>query len=144
MATLAIDMEQWAKNLLAAWSSHDIEKILSFYADDCSFEDMALGRVSHGKEEMRAYIKESYTGFPDFRIELKSFFASGNHACIEWITRGTHKGDLPGIPATGKSFSFPAVAVIELKEGKAKRETDYYDGASLMRQLGLLPATPQK
>jgi len=31
-----------------------------------------------------------------------------------------------------------------LKGGKAIRESDYYDGASFMRQLGGLPATPQK
>jgi len=144
MATMAIDMEQWAKDLMAAWSSHDVEKVLSFYDDDGVLEDYALGRFLHGKEEIRAHVKEGLTGFPDFKIEMKSFFASGNHACIECVMSGTQKGDLPGMPATGKHFSVPGVAVIELKGGKAIRESDYYDGASFMRQLGGLPATPQK
>jgi hypothetical protein len=43
------------------------------------------------------------------------------------------------MPATGKSFSSPGVSLIELSGGKAKRGIDYYDGSSLMRQLGLLP-----
>jgi steroid delta-isomerase-like uncharacterized protein len=144
MTTMAIDMEQWAKDLFAAYSSHDVENTLSFYADDAIFEDFALGRFLQGKEELRAHVKEAFTGFPDFKIEMKSFFASGNHACIECIMGGTHKGDLPGMPPTGKHFSVPGVAVIEFKEGKAKREADYWDSASMMRQLGVLPSSPQK
>lgn len=128
---------------MAAWRSHDVEKILSFYTDDCIFEDLAISRVLNGKEELRAYIKEGFTNLPDFRIEAKSSFASGDHVCIEWIMSGT-SGNLPGMPVTNKSYSVPGVAVIELKEGKVKRETDYWDTSSLMRQLGVLPASPQQ
>jgi len=144
MASVEIALEQWAKDLAAAYSAHDIEKALSFYADDCTFDDFALGRFLNGKEEIRAHIREAFTAFPDFKIEIKSFFASGNHACFECVMSGTHKGDLPRMPASGKHFSVPGVVVVELKDGKAKREADYYDGASFMQQLGGLPSTPQK
>ena len=143
MVTMPIDMEEWVKDLLAAWTSHDVENILPFYADDCIFEDLAISRVLNGKEELRAYIKEGFTNLPDFRIEAKSSFASGDHVCIEWVMSGT-RGNLPGMPVTNQSYSVPGVAVIELKKGKAKRETDYYDGATLMRQLGLPPSSPQQ
>ena len=143
MATMAIDMEEWPKDLLAAWTPHDVENILSFYTDDCIFEDLAISRVVSGREDLRTYIKEGFTNLPDFRIGAKSSFASGDHVCIEWIMSGT-SGNFPGMPATNKSYSVPRVAVIELKEGKAKRETDYYDGATLMQQLGILPASPQQ
>ena len=142
MATMSqdVEMKQWAKDLLAAWSSHEVERVLSFYDDDGVFEDFALGRVMRGKEEIRAFIKESFSGFPDFRMEMKSFLSSHDHVCIEWMAGGTHNGNLPGMPATGKSFSVPGVSVIELAQGKAKREADYWDSASMMRQLGLLAA----
>jgi steroid delta-isomerase-like uncharacterized protein len=137
--TPTTEIEQMMKDLDAAWASHDIERILAFYSDDCIYEDVVFGKVNHGKEELRAFIKEAFTGFPDFRVEGKSFFTSGNRICSEWIMSGTHSGNLPGMPATGKSFSVPGVSVSELKDGKVKQNTDYYDGASLMRQLGLLP-----
>ncbi len=141
MATVSVDvnMEQWAKDLLAAWTSHQVEKVLSFYDDDAVFEDVALGRVMRGKEEIRAFVKETFTGFPDFEIGMKSFLASDGHVCIEWMSSGTHNGNLPGMPTTGKSFSVPGVSVIELAQGKAKREADYWDSSSMMRQLGLTP-----
>jgi len=141
---MATDVEGWVQEETTAWNSGDVEKILSYYTDDCVYEDLAVGRVNHGKEELRTFFKEAYTAFPDFRVELKSFFASGGHLCIEGLMKGTHKGNIPGFPpATGKTFSVRAAHVCELREGKAFRVTDYYDMASLMRQLGMLPPPPE-
>jgi steroid delta-isomerase-like uncharacterized protein len=138
MAKMPMDIEEWAKHLLAAWTSHDVEKILSFYADDCVFQDFAIGRILNGKKALRAYLEESFTNLPDFRIEAKSSFASGDRVCIEWIMSGT-RGSLPGMAIINKKYFVPGVAVIELAQGKARREADYWDSASMMRQLGLLP-----
>ncbi len=52
---------------------------------------------------------------------------------------GTHKGDFPGMPATGKRFSIRGVTIIELQGGKIRRNSDYWDAASMMKQVGLLP-----
>jgi steroid delta-isomerase-like uncharacterized protein len=54
---------------------------------------------------------------------------------------GTHKGDLPGIPATGKRFSsVRGSTILELDGGKIRREADYWDAATFMKQIGLLPS----
>jgi predicted ester cyclase len=54
---------------------------------------------------------------------------------------GTHNGDFPGIPATGKHFSSArGTSILELEAGKIHREADYWDAATLMRQVGLLPS----
>jgi ketosteroid isomerase-like protein len=42
-------------------------------------------------------------------------------------------------PPTGKSFSVPGASIIELQAGKIKRETLYWDSATFLRQLGLMP-----
>jgi SnoaL-like polyketide cyclase len=52
---------------------------------------------------------------------------------------GTQKGDLPGIPATGKRFSSVRGSIIlELEAGKIRRESDYWDAATFMKQVGVL------
>jgi steroid delta-isomerase-like uncharacterized protein len=142
---MAMDIEQWIKGEEEAWSSQDVEKTLSFYTDDCIYEDLALGRILHGKEEVRAFIMDCFTAFPDFKVEKKSFFASGDHVCSESVMSGTYLGSLPLLgwpPANGKSFSVRVAHICELRGGKAMRVTDYYDGASVGRQLGLLPSPP--
>jgi len=54
---------------------------------------------------------------------------------------GTHKGDFPGMPATGKRFSsVRGSTIIEVQTGKFRRNSDYWDAATFMRQVGLLPS----
>ena len=56
-------VERWVKGEEAATSSQDVEKILSFYTDDCVYEDVAVGKVSRGKEEIRGFFKEVFVAF---------------------------------------------------------------------------------
>jgi len=57
---------------------------------------------------------------------------------------GTMKGALLGIPGTGKSFTIRGTTVAELRDGKHSRISMYYDSASWLRQLGVVPPTPKK
>jgi steroid delta-isomerase-like uncharacterized protein len=134
----------------AAWTSHDVEKTASYYADDVVYEDLAFGMVLHGKEELKTFLNDSFAAFPDLKFEVKSFFVSSlgrlgyGGTGVEWVMSGTHKGDLraspatgKSIPATGRSFSVRGVSISETRKGKIKRNSDYYDLASIMRQLGV-------
>ena len=134
---VSIDMDQWIKDLDAAWASHEMEKILPFFTEECIYEDVASGEVFHGEEELRGMIKGYFEAFPDLRTETKCF-SSGNKVCMEWIMTGTHSGRFGDFEPTGRNFSIRGVSLSELENGKIKRNADYYDSASLMRQLGLL------
>jgi steroid delta-isomerase-like uncharacterized protein len=52
---------------------------------------------------------------------------------------GTHQGDLPGMPATRKSFAVRGATALELDNGRISRNSDYWDMATLLTQLGLMP-----
>jgi steroid delta-isomerase-like uncharacterized protein len=142
---MAADYEKQARDLHDAISAHDIEKVFTFYTDDIYFEQVWEGGVvTHGKEEMRSVFKTMYTAFPDYRADLKFCIVSGDRACYEWVMSGTHKGDFRGISPTGKSVSLRVSTVAELRGGKYSRISLYLDAATIMRQLGVLPTTPQK
>ena len=141
---MAIDIEKWIQSEDDAWASQDVEKILSIYSDDCVYEDTTLGEIFRGKEEIRAFLTESFKAFPDFRAQMKSFFTADDQICNESVISGTHIGNVPMLPpATKKSFSVRCAHICKLRDGKAVRITDYYDGASLMQQLGHLPTPPK-
>src|SRR5215471_10858060 len=56
------------------------------------------------------------------------------------VMSGTHSGDYPGIPATGKRYAaIRGATVVELQGGKIHRSSHYWDAATLMKQVGLLP-----
>jgi steroid delta-isomerase-like uncharacterized protein len=130
-------LDQWA----TAWSSHEPEQVLALFTDDCVYEDVTFGVVTHGKAELRAFAAGAFAAVPDFKFELTSRFVAGTGGSMEWVMSGTHTGDFPGMPATGKRFSaVRGATVVELQGAKIRRCSDYWDAATFMRQVGLLPA----
>ena len=133
---MATDWEIQTKDLHAAYNAHDLEKFLSFHTDDVFFEHVLVGgTICRGKDEVREFIKSGFDAFPDIKCELTNVISSKDRQCEECIFSGTHKGTYLGIAATGKSLSFRAVIVRELRKGKTSRVSLYYDSA-VLRQLG--------
>jgi steroid delta-isomerase-like uncharacterized protein len=141
---MAINMKKVAADFIRAWNSHDVDKIASFFTDDCVYEDVAFGVVNRGKKEIKDFIKGMYVWSPDLKFELKSFFSARGRTASEWVMADTHAGEVPGIPATGKSFSVRGASIEELRGGKISRHSDYYNVVSFLQQVGLLPETPSQ
>jgi len=139
---MTTDTKKLIGDYLAAWNSHDTKKLLSFFTDDCVYEDVALGVLKRGKKELSDFINESFTGFPDLKFELRGCYFSAEWACREWVMTGTHSGDLPKLRATGRNISVRGAGISEVKGDKISRHTDYCDLVTLMRQLGVLPPAP--
>jgi len=53
------------------------------------------------------------------------------------VFTGVHGGDLPEVPATGRTFRLPATVVYRLVDGKIVEENEAYDELDLMKQLGM-------
>ena len=138
------DLERMLDEWAMAWSSidnKDPERVLALFADDCVYEDVTLGVVARGKEELRSFVNRAFAAIPDFKYGLTSRFAASQWAVIEWVMSGTHTGDFPGMSATGKRFSsVRGASILELEAGKIRRESDYWDTATFMKQVGLLPS----
>jgi steroid delta-isomerase-like uncharacterized protein len=131
-------LEEWA----AGWSAPDIERVVSICTEQCVYEDVPLAVVTHGKQELRGFGEQVFDAFPDFKIELSAHFAAGDWAMLEWTMSGTHRGDLPGMPATGASFSVRGATALQLEDGRISRDSDYWDMATLLKQLGLMASAP--
>ena len=80
---------QFAKDWIAAWNSHDIEKIMNHYASDIEFTspmivsilNRANGKVS-GKDELRAYFLKGLEAYPELSFEFYHAFAGVNSVVI--------------------------------------------------------------
>lgn len=131
-------MSEVLEDLAAAWTAHDIDRVLSLCADDCVYEDVTMAAVNRGKAELKAFAGAVLAAFPDFKMKLTSGFAAGNRAGAEWTMSGTHKGDLPGMPATGKTFVVRGASICEVDERKIKRNSDYWDMVTFLKQIGLM------
>jgi steroid delta-isomerase-like uncharacterized protein len=125
-----------AEKWIAAWNSHDPDKMLPVFTDDVFYEDVAFGEVSHGRAEFRKFAVEEFEGVPDLELKLVRAAIHNGHGTIEWNFSGTDKG----VYKTGKKFTVRGVSVIDVRDGKISRSLDFYDTGTIMRQVGVLPA----
>jgi steroid delta-isomerase-like uncharacterized protein len=126
-------VDEWAEG----WSRHDMEWVASVFTNDCIYEDVALGVTNRGKEELIAFGNGFIEGVPDLKVEVTSCFVTGDRAATEWKMSGTHTGNLPGMPATGRSFSLRGASVFQIRGDRILRCSDYWDLATFEKQLGL-------
>jgi steroid delta-isomerase-like uncharacterized protein len=127
-----------AEKWIAGWNSHDPDKMLPLFTDDVLYEDVAFSEVSHGRAEVRKFVVAEIEGVPDLELKLLRSDIHDGHGTIEWTFSGTDKD----VFKTGKKFSVRGVSVIDLRDGKIFRNVDFYDAATIMRQVGLLPTPP--
>ena len=132
-----------AEHLVAAWNSFDPGRVVDMLTEDHVYEDVTFAVVCRGAAETRGFFEGCYSAIPDIHFTLTSAAADSDRAALEWTMTGTHKGDLPGLPATGKPFSVRGATVYEIAADKISVVRDYWDLATLLRQVGLLPSGPE-
>jgi steroid delta-isomerase-like uncharacterized protein len=128
-------LDQW----VVAWSSGDAERLLPLFTESVEYEDVPFGAASHGRDALRDIATGTFAAFADLKFELKSRFvaADGKSGVIEWIWRGRQTQDFPGLPATNQPFEVRGTTVVEFTGGKISRNSDYWDLATYMKQVGL-------
>jgi len=90
--------------------------------------------------------KQFYTAFwstfPDLHHDILDLVTEGDKVAVRYNIIGTHKGELQGIPPTGKEVSFSAMDFITLIDGKVAEEWEIPDTMGLMQQIGAIPTPP--
>ena len=124
-----------AQAWIDAWNSHNPDQVVALFTDNAVIEDVTLGAVSQGLVEIRKFAVDSFAAFPDIHFDLVDSTLKGGHGTIEWVFSGTDTG---GFGGTGKRFSVRGVTVMDVRGTKLSRETDYWDLATVLKEIGLL------
>jgi steroid delta-isomerase-like uncharacterized protein len=128
-----------AREYMDAWNRRDWEKYRSLIGPGYSYTG-GDGQRQEGVEAGMGVGQMFASAFPDGKIDIQHIHAAGNIAVVEFVGRGTHKGDLMGIAPTGKPITIPVCDVMEIRDGKVVSEREYMDMAHMMQQLGVMPA----
>jgi len=133
-----------ASEAVAAWNRGDADGVVEHAVDDVIWQDIALPMPVHGREAMRAAAQSYMTAFPDLEIEVTSRTFEGPRLVQEWVATGTHRGDLMGVPPTGRvSKVYGATVATFDDDARIIEGTMYWNALAMMHQLGLLAADPQ-
>ena len=77
--------------------------------------------------------------FPDVRFTVDEQIAEGDNVVTRWTADCTHKGELQGLPATGKSSTVTGIAIDRIVNGKIAASWGIFDYFGMMQQLGVIP-----
>lgn len=126
--------EQTVRRHMDLENVHDYKMVLGTFSHP-RYEIMAMDRVYDGLSEVEQYFRESRSVFPDQHNELISLRHADDAVIVEFWLMGTHKGPLPGLEPTGRSFRCRMTAFFIFDGPGLVCERVYFDSATILRQL---------
>lgn len=87
-------------------------------------------------EELLGHIAFFEAAFPGYQITAEDLIAEGDKVVLRGVMNGTHKGDLMGMPPTGKDVSVQLIIIYRIANGKIIQHWMVADQMTLMQQLG--------
>jgi ketosteroid isomerase-like protein len=97
---------------IAAWNSHDLNRVLAFYTDEFEMSSPHIVNIMgessgtlHGKAAVRAYWEKAMALFPNLHFTLETLYTGANSAVICYINQaGRRCGEILFFNNEGKCF----------------------------------------
>jgi steroid delta-isomerase-like uncharacterized protein len=132
-----------ARSLYDHWNERQFDKIADLMAAEGEIVLMGSDTHFRGPSGAIEFSQMWAEGFPDGRVKIDNVVASGNHVVLQYTGEGTQTGALKSpvgeIPPTGRSITLELCDVHEFRDGKIRSVQSYFDSASMLMQLGVMP-----
>jgi steroid delta-isomerase-like uncharacterized protein len=96
------------------------------------------GEKLNGPEGLATLFDGYRSAFPDLRLEIDDLVVADDATVMAFTLTGTHRGDLLGIPATGRRVRVNGMVRSRFRDGKIAEEWEILDQLSLLEQLGAI------
>lgn len=124
------------------WNKGDLDAFDEIYAPDIVNHTLPPG-IPQGIEGNKMFTKMYLTAFPDTKMTIDLQIAEGDKVVTRWHAEGTHKGELMGIPATGKQATVTGIVIDRIAGGRIVESWGEFDQMGMMQQLGVVPTPGQ-
>jgi carboxymethylenebutenolidase len=137
--------DAWDEHLRTEFSAHSADEAIATMAANPLINQVPVMIGGNGKEEVYAFYAKYFLSQipPDMEMTPVSRTIGQGRLVYEIVIRFTHTIPmdwmLPGIPPTGKRVEVALVVVVQFDGDKLAHEHLYWDQASVLMQLGLLP-----
>jgi steroid delta-isomerase-like uncharacterized protein len=130
------------KALFEIFNERDFDRAAALVTDDFELVDYAFGFTFHGPAGLLQWFQGFVTAGPDARAQLLRTITEGEWVASEHVGRFTQTGPLvtPAgeIPPTGRKVEIRFAEIYRVEGDRIASLHAYYDGATIMRQLGLM------
>jgi steroid delta-isomerase-like uncharacterized protein len=121
----------------ALWNDPDLARLNEL--DDILAPDIVDHAAGPDEQQGRAGVYDTFrrwrTAFPDFVATIEDQIAEGDRVVTRWTLRGTHRGEMLGVPASGNRVELRAVSIDRIADGRITDEWYVADHLDLLRQL---------
>jgi steroid delta-isomerase-like uncharacterized protein len=139
------DSKQIARQAIEWFNQGKLDEWIKTVAEDAELFTPMAGTIK-GRDAIRGYFAQMRETFPDAKVTIHKMVAEGNTCVTEYTFTGTNRGPMrlptgDTIPATNKTISGLALDIGVIDDsGQLKSLHQYFDTASGLQQLGLMPA----
>jgi steroid delta-isomerase-like uncharacterized protein len=113
------------------------------YATDYVGHDPTNPEDIRGIEAAKQYASMYRSAFPDLQATVEDQVAEGDKVASRFTFRGTHRGELAGIPPTGNQVEVTGIVISRIEGGKVAEDWSNFDALGMMQQLGVVPPPGQ-
>jgi predicted ester cyclase len=122
------------------WNRRGLDRIPEFYAADFVADYRPYAPLREGHEGIRGMVERAWAAFPDYHEELHELIAEGDRVVARLTISGTQEGPWGVLPPTGRRAQFEEIVILQIRDGKVRRQRGVVDNLSALRQLGALPS----
>ena len=108
--------------------------------DELQTQDVVYHGTSmemNGIEEYKRVYSSFLSAFHDTQVTFEDLIAEGDKVMSRITFSAVHKGELEGIPPTGKTLTISLFTIFRLVDGKIVEEWEIIDELGMMMQLGM-------
>ncbi len=131
-----MDAQQLAETYLAMLNTHDPNLVDQFVAEDYVNHNafVADGRVAN-----RQFWTAFFAALPDLSATMEDLVISDDRVVGRFVYRGTHTGELMGIPASGNPVEMRSIDIWRVEDAMFVEHWDELNLLQLFQQMGALP-----
>jgi len=120
------------------WNQGRLDLASELHTPDMIFHD-ADSPPLQGSEAYNQFVTMYRTAIPDLHFTVEDMFAVGDKVVGRWTCVGTQRGELMGIPPTGKRVTTTGIDIFRIADGKIAEEWVNWSILSMLQQLGVVP-----
>lgn len=129
--------KQLARDYFAAFLRADEAWWQRHIAPDFRRHDPGLPFEVRGPEGVKRLADALLPGIPDMELPIEDVVAEGEKVLVRLRVRGTHGGELMGLPATGRRIDIAVLDLFHIRDGVLVEHWALLDNLGMLRQLGV-------
>lgn len=138
MFDVAANKDLLSRFITEVWSNGDIDACDRYIAAKYTIHHDPGDPWDKRELDLAGYkerVTLSRAPFPDQSFAIQDLVGEGQKVAVSWLWAATHKGDIPGFPATGRRINMSGMTLYSFEEGRLTGHWQITDRLGVFMQL---------